>query len=227
MTHPLLSLFFCEVGPDQKKKKFFFFCFVFIIFSSLKNRYFFLPPYLAEIFFPYTCFWRPKMLQYSPVSLNEAKICIFLKIFYPFNSPLTNEGVNSFSLYWWLVLYQDSSQRGLPKSLGEWPHFLEVYIFLLEAVIFCILSLAWQFVGENKALAPKSTFVSTHCARHQQSIFATSFHKSDDSFFLFRLLLLCRSEKFMQTDYLWILHLHLPRPCANTRACSTCACSTC
>ena len=51
------------------------------LFSSLKNRQSFRSPCLADknavVFFPYTCFWRSKMLpklQCSPVSLNAIKI---------------------------------------------------------------------------------------------------------------------------------------------------------
>lgn len=122
-----------------------------------------------------------------PSVLKHNKDVFFFSSFHPFCFPPTNKDV-----------FSNVKQSVLFLCAGEWVYirtalredcqnlqergptfcFLEAYLFLLNAAILWILPLAWPFVGESEALAPKSTSVSTHCSRHWQPVFATSFHKA-------------------------------------------------
>lgn len=213
MIHPLLCLFFCGFGPAKE---------VFVLYLFLLVFNIFFPPWKIVILHSMSS-WKKCCLLF-PLHLllktrNAAKVPVFHSVlkcskgafffntFYPFCSPLTNEGG-----------FSNVKQAVLFLCTGEWfciriaPRqdcqiFRRVAPLSVSGALhppfqssdFMYLALSLTVCWRKQGIGSKE-YLCQHPLCQALAIYIyNQLSQSNNCFFLMRLLLPCRSEKLMYT----------------------------
>lgn len=212
MTHPLLPLFFCGFGPAKE-------VFVLYLFLLVFNNFF--PPWKIVtlhsmsswnkccLLFPLRLLLKTRNAAKAPVFPSVLKCSKDVFFFNTLSFLLPSDkwrclfkckSSRFFSLYWWVILYQDCSQRiakifrrvaPLSVSGGLHPPFRssDFMYFALS------LTVCWRKQGTGS-----KEYLCQHPLCQALAIYiCNQLSQSNDCFFLMRLLLLGRFEKLMYT----------------------------